>query len=127
MRLPGLLGVLALLLAGCISIYSPEVQQGNVVGPEMVERLKPGMTRSQVRAILGTPLVSDPFHPDRWDYVYSYRPSREAPAEQGRLTVVFQGDALVRLEGGATPTPPAPETTPEESQPPAPGAPVPTL
>ena len=65
------------LLAACgvpripgITPYQPEIQQGNYVSQEMISQVKPGMTREQVRFILGTPLLTDIFHADRWDYVY---------------------------------------------------------
>ena len=66
------------LLSACfLKPYKIDVQQGNFLDQEMVAKLKPGMTRSQVRFLLGTPLIADPFHPDRWDYVY-YRSARRA-------------------------------------------------
>lgn len=89
----------ALVGSGCLKIYSPEVQQGNIVNQEMIDKLKPGMTRSQVRFVLGTPLVTDPFHADRWDYVYFYKQSFNGAPETRRLTVIFDGDALARMEG----------------------------
>jgi outer membrane protein assembly factor BamE len=89
----------AALLAGCISVYRMDVGQGNIVTPEMVSQLKLGMTRSQVRFVLGTPLVSDSFHPDRWDYFYSLHKGTEAAPSTKRLTVTFKGDALASIEG----------------------------
>ncbi|MDH3563368.1 MAG: outer membrane protein assembly factor BamE, partial [Gammaproteobacteria bacterium] len=84
-------------LSGCLSVYRVEVQQGNVVTQEMIDKLKPGMTRSQVRFVLGTPLVTDAFHPDRWDY-YSYiRPSNEKTGQTRRLTVIFKDDSLLSV------------------------------
>jgi outer membrane protein assembly factor BamE len=75
-----------------------EVQQGNFVTQEMVAKLKPGMTKSQVRFALGTPLLSDPFHKDRWDYVFSL--SQGGDLIQRRIvTVVFVDDKLQRVEG----------------------------
>jgi outer membrane protein assembly factor BamE len=65
----------------------------------MVDQLKPGMTRSQVRFVLGTPLVSDPFHPERWDYIYHFRRGGATEAQSHRLTVIFQNDALARIVG----------------------------
>jgi outer membrane protein assembly factor BamE len=62
----------------------------------MLDQLKPGMTRRQVRYILGTPLVEDPFHPDRWEYMYMIRNGDRTLAER-RLTVFFEGDALERF------------------------------
>lgn len=75
-----------------------DVQQGNYVSQEMVSKLRPGMTRDQVRFVLGTPLVTDPFHTDRWDYVYRME-KRGNLKEQRKLTVVFDADKLVRVEG----------------------------
>ncbi|MFP5349246.1 MAG: outer membrane protein assembly factor BamE [Gammaproteobacteria bacterium] len=96
-----------LAASGCLTIYSPEVQQGNIVDQEMVDKLKPGMTRAQVRFVLGTPLVVDPFHSDRWDYVYFFKPAYEGAPETRRLTVIFDGDALARMEGDVVPDAPA--------------------
>lgn len=96
--------LLALLaLAGCIQPFRLDVRQGNVVTQEMVQLLKPGMTRNQVRFALGTPLISDPFHQQRWDYVYLYKEHAGAPPETRRLTVIFDGDRLVRVEGDLAP------------------------
>ena len=96
--------VLALFsLGGCISPYKVEVQQGNVVTQDMLEKLKPGLTKSQVRFVLGTPLITDPFHPQRWDYVYIYKRHARDPGETRKLTVIFDGDALARTEGDMLP------------------------
>ncbi|MDH5513414.1 MAG: outer membrane protein assembly factor BamE [Gammaproteobacteria bacterium] len=86
--------VMAMALSACLSVYKVEVQQGNVVTQEMIDKLKPGMTRSQVRFVLGTPLVTDAFHPDRWDYYYYHRPSNAKTGETRRLTVYFKNDTL---------------------------------
>ncbi|WP_244617375.1 outer membrane protein assembly factor BamE [Sulfurimicrobium lacus] len=69
---------------------------------EMMSRLKPGMTKSQVRFALGTPLVSDVFHPDRWDYVYRFQKAGVL-TEQHHVTVVFENDLLKRVEGDVVP------------------------
>ncbi|GAB4510472.1 MAG: hypothetical protein Tsb0026_12380 [Sulfuricaulis sp.] len=90
---------LALLVSGCLSVYKVEVQQGNVVTHEMMDKLKPGMTRGQVRFVLGTPLVTDAFHPNRWDYYYYLRRSNEDTGETQRLTVIFKNDTLVSVQG----------------------------
>lgn len=93
----------AVLVAGCGSIvYKMDVQQGNVVTQEMVSKLKKGMSREQVRFALGTPLLTDPFHPDRWDYVYRFE-RRGRVEEQRKLTVVFENDRLARVEGDVLP------------------------
>lgn len=88
----------ALLLSGCLSVYTMEVQQGNVITQEMIDKLKPGMTHSQVRFVLGTPTVIDAFHRDRWDYYYYLRPTNEKTGERRRLTVIFKNDALVTIK-----------------------------
>lgn len=100
--------VAALTVSGCLRVYQQEIQQGNVVDQEMIDKLKPGMTRAQVRFVLGTPLLTDSFHADRWDYVYFYKKSPAAPAETRRLTVFFQGDTLARLEGDVVTAAPPP-------------------
>lgn len=78
--------------------YRIDVRQGNYVTQEMVARLKPGMTREQVRFALGTPLVSDIFHADRWDYVYRFQPGR-GEAQMRRLVVFFTDGKLARVGG----------------------------
>ena len=88
-----------MLLSGCISVYKLEVQQGNIVTQEMIDKLKPGLTRSQVRYVLGTALIIDPFHQDRWDYYYYLRRSNELTGESRRLTVIFKNDLLVAVQG----------------------------
>jgi outer membrane protein assembly factor BamE len=101
-----------LLLAGCSGVptlpaltpHRMDIQQGNVVTQEMVSKLKPGMTRSQVRFVLGTPLVVDPFRTNRWDYVYWYEKGGQV-REQRRIAVIFEGDKLVRIEGDVVPAP----------------------
>lgn len=95
------LSVLAALLSGCLSIYKAEIQQGNVVTQEMIDKLKPGMTRSQVRFVLGTPLVTDMFHPARWDYYYYLRRANEETGEAQRLTVIFKDDLLMKVQEDA--------------------------
>lgn len=96
--------------AGC-SIYRIDVTQGNILTQEMVDRLEPGMTRRQVRAIMGTPVLRDPFHADRWDYVYWFQPGGGEP-EQRRVALFFENDRLVRIEGDLRPRPEG-ETEPE--------------
>lgn len=95
-----LLLLLTLQLAGCgwLAPYRIDIQQGNFVSQEMVAQLKRGMTKEQVRFVLGTPLVTDIFHASRWDYVYLLdRPGE--PRVQRRLAVFFEDDKLARVEG----------------------------
>lgn len=82
--------------------YKMDIQQGNYVTQDMVAKLKPGMSKAQVRFALGTPLVTDPFHADRWDYMYVML-KRGKIVEQRRLVVLFQEDKLLRLEGDVKP------------------------
>lgn len=95
------------LLAACanttevgpyLSPYRIDVRQGNFVSQEMVVQLKPGLTREQVRFILGSPLIVDLFHSDRWDYIYRFKPSR-GELQERRLTVFFQDNKLARVAG----------------------------
>lgn len=81
-----------------LSPYRIDVRQGNFVSQEMVTQLKPGQTRDQVRFILGSPLVADVFHSDRWDYIYRFQPGRGAVQER-RLTVFFVDNKLSRVAG----------------------------
>lgn len=85
-------------VASAITPYRIDIRQGNYVTQEMVAQLKPGMTRDQVRFILGTPLVTDVFHADRWDYVYSFRPGR-GETQLRRFAVFFEESKLARVAG----------------------------
>lgn len=106
--IPGV--IIATLLTGCSSfdkipfVYRIDVQQGNVITQESVDQLKPGMTKRQVRFTLGTPLISDTFHADRWDYVYRMEPGK-GEIEQKRVTVRFKNDVLVGIDGDFKPNP----------------------
>ena len=99
-----------LLLAGCermprvpgLAPYKVDIQQGNYVTQDMVAKLKPGMSRSQVRFALGTPLVVDLFHNDRWDYVYVQQKAGRV-TEKRRIVVLFADDKLLRIEGDVVP------------------------
>lgn len=90
-------------IANIVTPYKVDVVQGNFVSREQVEALQPGMSRQQVREILGTPLVTSLFHADRWEYVFTIkRPGEEAQTR--KLTVFFRGDVLERSEGDPMPT-----------------------
>lgn len=100
--------LLCALLAGCgsfLRVYKADLDQGNLVTREMVDKLKPGMTPSQVRYVLGTPLVTDTLNPQRWDYLYRYVPGTYArkldikEVSNRRLTVYFENGTLSRFEG----------------------------
>ena len=82
-----------------LSPYRMEIQQGNYVSQEMVSQLKEGMSKEQVRLTLGTPLLTDLFHVDRWDYVY-YREASDGKRESRKLAVFFADGKLTRVDGG---------------------------
>jgi outer membrane protein assembly factor BamE len=87
---------------GLITPYRVEVVQGNVVTQEQIALVKPGITRLQVRDALGSPLLTDIFHADRWDYVFTIR--RKGVEEQGRhIVLLFDGDVLKSVEAPALP------------------------
>lgn len=106
---------LVVALAACSSVSIPvspyriDVQQGNALEQEAVDKLKVGMTSSQVRFLLGTPLLVDPFRNNRWDYVYNYRKAGKL-TEKRRLALFFEGDVLARIDAeGFTPKAPPSE------------------
>lgn len=112
--------IVVAVLTGCsgapllpgVTPYRIDVQQGNYVTQDMVAKLKPGMTRAQVRFALGTPLVVDTFRNDRWDYIYVYKKGGQT-VEQRHMSVFFKGDQLVRVDGDVAPAPAhAPATKP---------------
>jgi outer membrane protein assembly factor BamE len=123
---------LALMMAGCSNVtdylpkllrpYRPDIQQGNVITSDMVEQLRPGMTRDQVKFMLGTPLLADAFHSDRWDYLYYLNPRVGAP-QRRNLVIYFKDSRLDHFTSDPMPpesmadnlilgrkTPPAPGT-----------------
>ena len=84
--------------------YVPDIVQGNFVSSEQYSKLKLGMTREQVRQILGTPLLADYFHSNRWDYVFEFKRNGQIVGKDRRVTLFFDGDKLVKFEGDALPT-----------------------
>ena len=90
-------------LLGIITPYRVEVVQGNVVTKEQAEAVKPGMSRAQIRDILGSPLVTDAFHQSRWDYVFTIRRQGAEPQRRS-VVVMFDGDTMKSIDtGGALP------------------------
>jgi outer membrane protein assembly factor BamE len=81
-----------------VTPYKIDIQQGNYISQEMVAGLKPGMSKEEVRLALGTPLLTDIFHADRWDYLY-WREKPGAKREQRKLTVFFEDGRLTRIDG----------------------------
>ncbi|MEX1994918.1 MAG: outer membrane protein assembly factor BamE [Steroidobacteraceae bacterium] len=96
--LAGTCAVILLALASTACVYRMDVQQGNLLDPEQVDQVEVGMTRSQVRFLLGTPMVIDSFNPDRWDYIYSLRRGHERKVSRHHLVVWFEGDKVARIE-----------------------------
>ena len=100
-----LLAVVALATSACV--YKLDVQQGNLLTQESVSKLKQGMTKAEVRQTLGTPLLMDPFHGNRWDYYFSAERSGRV-VERTKFSVFFENDKLVTITGDIKPAPPAP-------------------
>tara|TARA_B100001750_G_scaffold207850_1_gene186448 strand:- start:133 stop:471 length:339 start_codon:yes stop_codon:yes gene_type:complete len=90
---------IALWLSACI--YRIDIQQGNLLEEDIIEQVEIGMTRSQVEFLLGSPMIEDSFHPDRWDYTYYFQQGRSQDIEQRWFIVYFQGDRVVNLEKNA--------------------------
>ena len=109
---PIILVVFSLLLSSCGSVtsfafpgvYRLNIPQGNIITQEMVDQLRPGLTKRQVNFILGTPLVKDTFDQDRWDYLYSFQPGGGERVQE-RLTVFFENDQLTHFVGDFEQTP----------------------
>ncbi len=112
----GSLGALFVTLSGCSSVdsasnrlanvimpYKIDIVQGNFVSSEQAAALKEGMSRNQVRDILGTPLLTSIFHADRWDYVFTFKRQGVTPQAR-RITVFFKGDVLSKVQADALPT-----------------------
>jgi outer membrane protein assembly factor BamE len=104
----------SLAVSGCV--YRMDIQQGNLLDADQVDQLEVGMTRSQVRFLLGTPMVVDSFDPDRWDYVYNMRRGHSRTVQKRHLVVWFEGDKVARVE--------EPIPTPRSEAPAAPAKPA---
>ena len=96
-------------------VYKISIPQGNIITQEMVDQLRPGMSKRQVIFVMGTPLVRDPYHQDRWDYIYSFQPGGGERGQE-KITVFFIDDQLVRFEGDFVPTAIAEATAEAASQ-----------
>jgi len=108
--------IASLFLAACSSdpivnrlpfVYRIDIQQGNVITQEMVNKLRTGMNKRQAQFVLGAPLLNDPFHADRWDYFYLYKPGTDSKtkATQQRISLFFEEDRLVEFTGTILPDP----------------------
>ncbi len=103
--------LVASLLVACANVgsldfpgvYKISIPQGNIITQEMVDQLRPGMTKRQVIFVMGTPLVRDPFHQDRWDYIYNFQPGGGVRGQE-RVSVFFVNDALVNFTGDFIPS-----------------------
>lgn len=97
-----------LLLSACsgrlFTVHKIDVQQGNAIDPKKVEKLEIGMTKEQVKFLMGPPLITDVFHPDRWDYIYHLIPDY-GDSERRHLVVWFEGDTVANLEKSDIPEP----------------------
>ena len=117
-------GLAASALLGACSVpripgltpYKMDIQQGNYVSQDMISQLKPGMTRDQVRFTLGTPLLADIFHADRWDYLYWHEDAR-GKREERKVSVYFRDDKLARVDGDVVPAAPTPDLPPVQMPP----------
>ena len=85
-----------LVSSGCV--YRINIQQGNFLNQSAVDTVKEGTTRSQVRYLLGTPMVADSFNKERWDYIYYLKKGRSRHVDSRRVTVYFEGDKVARLD-----------------------------
>lgn len=118
--------IASLLLTACSSdpvvnrlpfVYRIEVQQGNVVTQEMVDQLHVGMTKRQVQFVLGAPMIIDPFHAERWDYIYLYNPGSDgkSDATERLITLTFEDDRVKTIQGNLLPNP-QPDAVPPNRQ-----------
>ena len=90
-------------LFGLVTPYRMELVQGNVITQELLARVRPGLNRRQVRDLLGTPLLTDVFHGNRWDYVFAIE-RQGRPAQRRNIVLRFDGDVLASIDAGELPT-----------------------
>lgn len=109
------LGFVAVVTLLCGCVYRMDIQQGNFLEGRTVDQLQVGMTRSQVRYLLGTPMVPDAFDRERWDYLYFFRRGRTYRPEERHLIVWFKDDKVARFERNNVPE--SPPMTPDEGAP----------
>jgi outer membrane protein assembly factor BamE len=122
---PAALALAAVALASCV--YRVNIQQGNYLEAKTIDQLQVGMTRSQTRYLLGTPMVPDAFDHSRWDYIYYLKKGRLKRPQQRHLVVHFEGDKVARIDRAALPSGskvPMPDESPVEER--APDAPSPS-
>ncbi|MGJ0484631.1 MAG: outer membrane protein assembly factor BamE [Methylomicrobium sp.] len=93
----------SMVLNNLPGVYTVDVQQGNIVDQSMIDQLRPGMSKRQVLYIMGSPMLKDVFHENRWEYLYSNQPGGEA-RQQKRIVLNFEGDKVVGLQGDFKPS-----------------------
>ena len=110
-----IVSVVIFTTGGC-TIHVPDVQQGNVLEPAVLAQLHPGLSKKQVHFLMGTPIIRDAFHPERWDYVYLFS-SQDSKTIRKRVTVFFDHDSVSRIETDGIELPEAPPA--DKQQPPS--------
>ncbi|MCL7421833.1 MAG: outer membrane protein assembly factor BamE [Methylobacter sp.] len=102
--------LVSLTLASCSTIlnnlpgvYSIDIQQGNMIDQSMIDQIRPNMNKRQVLYIMGSPMLTDAFHPNRWDYLYSNQPGGE-PRMQKKVSLFFDGDRVIGIQGDFKPS-----------------------
>ena len=98
--LPVLVSMALLVCSGCV--YRATIAQGNLIEQEDLDQIEVGMTRSQVRFLLGTPMIDDPFHADRWDYVYYLKIGRDKAEQKRWVAIFFVDDAVSEVRKDLT-------------------------
>lgn len=103
MRVFSLVAFICVFLSACSSfefpgVYKLSIPQGNIIEQEQIDQLQPGMTKRQVRFVMGTPILVDTFNDDRWEYIYTLQKS-DGERTQKRMTLLFEGDKLTTIEG----------------------------
>jgi len=108
------IAVLLIAFTAAACVHRIDIQQGNYVTQDLVDRLKVGMTKAEVKGLLGTPLLSDAFHADRWDYYFSNVAGRRSK-EEAKLSVFFKEEKVVSFAGGGRPAGESPARSPSET------------
>ncbi|MBT8429048.1 MAG: outer membrane protein assembly factor BamE [Gammaproteobacteria bacterium] len=90
--------ILALLFVNLGCVYKQNVYQGNPISADDIAEVEVGMTRSQVKFLLGTPMIADPFHQDRWDYIYYYRDGKTANEFRRHFAVYFENNVVIEIK-----------------------------
>jgi len=109
-----LIASVVIFINGC-TIHIPDVQQGNVLEPDVLAQLHTGLSKKQVQFLMGTPIIRDAFHPERWDYIYLFT-SQDSKTIRQRVTLFFDHDVLSRIETDGIDLPKAAPATPATPQ-----------